>query len=61
MASDKITINSKLDNITFSPHSSAWSSQLWDRRFKFVCENLENLYMIYLVVLDKKLLTFNKL
>ncbi|MAW58974.1 MAG: hypothetical protein CL564_05070, partial [Alphaproteobacteria bacterium] len=34
----------KLDNITFSPHSSAWSSQLWDRRFKFVCENLENLY-----------------
>ncbi|MBT34680.1 MAG: hypothetical protein CMP15_00295 [Rickettsiales bacterium] len=34
----------KLDNITFSPHSSAWSSQLWERRFKFVCENLENLY-----------------
>jgi phosphoglycerate dehydrogenase-like enzyme len=34
----------KLKNITFSPHSSAWSSQLWDRRFKFICENLENLY-----------------
>ncbi len=34
----------KLENITFSPHASAWSSQLWERRFKFICDNLENLY-----------------
>ena len=34
----------QLDNVTLSPHSSAWSHQLWDRRFKFICENLENLY-----------------
>ncbi len=34
----------KLENLTLSPHASAWSHQLWDRRFKFVCENLENLY-----------------
>jgi len=34
----------KLKNVIFSPHASAWSHQLWDRRFKFICENLEKLY-----------------
>ena len=34
----------KLENVIFSPHASAWSHQLWDRRFKFICENLEKLY-----------------
>ena len=33
----------KLDNIIMSPHASAWSHQLWERRFNFICENLENL------------------
>jgi phosphoglycerate dehydrogenase-like enzyme len=34
----------KLENVKLSPHASAWSHQLWDRRFKFICENLEKLY-----------------
>ena len=33
-----------LENVKLSPHASAWSHQLFDRRFKFICENLENLY-----------------
>ena len=33
----------KLDNIIMSSHMSAWTKNVWDRRFEIMSQNLENL------------------
>ena len=33
----------KLENIKMSAHLSAWTDELWKRRFNVITQNLENL------------------